>query len=271
MPSMIPPEIRDFDTYIIGVSGGKDSTATALWALEHLPRERLRFVNNPTGAGWPTGEQYLGYLESELDIEIERVRAGDRPLPKGSKERQSWANATSLLDMVCQRGMWPSFWQRYCTKYLKMWPLRLYAKETEKPLLIFGERAEESIHRAKLPQFGADTFKGMKKYRFPVFRPVLKWSESDVWNYLRSYQVEPNPVYQYTDRYGCWCCPLKGTADRVLNFCRLHPDIAQQAADLEQEIGHTWKERQSITNLLRQAQAQMPLFERQLRFAEVGV
>jgi len=61
-----------------------------------------------------------------------------------------------------------------------------------------------------------------------------------------------------------------GRDAEVLNFCRLHPDIAREAADLEAEIGHNWRDRQSIGNLLRQAQAQIPLFERHPRFAQVG-
>lgn len=267
---MIPKEIRDFETYIVAYSGGKDSTATLLWALEHLPREKLRVINNPTGASWPIVSNYLSYIGDRLNIEIEGVQAGDRPLPLGSKERQTWASATNLFDMIQGRGMWPSYWQRYCTKYLKMWPLRLYAAEFENPLLIFGERAEESEHRSKLPMFGPDTFKGMKAYQFPNFRPILNWSEDEVWDYLSSHSIEPNPVYSYTSRCGCWCCPLKGNAWTILNFCRLYPDIAQQAADLEKEISHTWKYGQSIGNLLRQAQAQLPLFEPQLRFGMVG-
>jgi hypothetical protein len=57
-----------------------------------------------------------------------------------------------------------------------------------------------------------------------------------------------------------------GRRAEILNFCRLHPEIAQEAADLEQEIGHTWKERESIGNLLAQARAQLELFRATPRF-----
>ena len=264
MPSMIPPEIRDFDTYIIGVSGGKDSTATALWSLEHLPRERLRFAFCDTGAAWPETYEYLPYLERELGIEIERLRAGDR---EGLEHHNpQFRDSTTLFEMVRRRGRWPGARYRYCTTYLKRWPLTLYARELDNPVLLFGQRSDESARRATYEAF--DPYGN--RAGFPIYRPVLDWSERDVWNYLRQCHILPNPVYNYATRCGCWCC-IMGRPVEVLNFCRLHPDIAQQAADLEQEIGHTWKERQSITNLLRQAQAQMPLFERQLRFAEVGV
>ena len=258
-------QLADFETYTIAVSGGKDSTATALWALEHLPRERLRFVFCDTGAEWPETYDYLTYLERELEIKIDRIWNGLKPLPAGSKERQSWASEPGLFDMVRARGMWPGARFRYCTKYLKSWPLRLYAGEGD--VILFGQRADESKARSTLPDFtanGDDSF-----HRNAIYRPVLEWSERDVWEYLRRRGILPNPMYNYAMRCGCWCC-IMGKKREILAFCRLHPEIARKAADLEQEIGHTWRPRWSITNLLRQAQAQMPLFEPQPRFAEVA-
>ena len=84
-----------------------------------------------------------------------------------------------------------------------MWPLRLYAAEQDNPVLIFGERAQESASRARLPVFGPDTFKGMKAYQFSNFRPILKWSEKEVWASLKDSNIPPNPAYNYTGRVGC--------------------------------------------------------------------
>ena len=49
----IPPEIQNFETYIVAYSGGKDSSATLLWTLDNLPREKVRVVFCDTGAAWP--------------------------------------------------------------------------------------------------------------------------------------------------------------------------------------------------------------------------
>jgi 3'-phosphoadenosine 5'-phosphosulfate sulfotransferase (PAPS reductase)/FAD synthetase len=266
---MIPPELRDFETYIIAYSGGKDSTAMLLWSLANLPRERLRVVFCDTGAEWPETYDYLNYIERELCIGIERIRVGDRQLPLGRNGRETHGCFRhvhgSLFDLVRARGKWPSARYRYCTQYLKRHPLDLYCDEQSRPVKIFGQRAEESAVRARMSLFdlrGDNT-------RHPIYRPIFYWSERQVWDYLRTHHILPNPVYNYATRCGCWCCIMARPA-KVLNFCRLHPDIAQQAADLEEEIGHTWTARQSIGNLLRQAQAQMPLFERQPRFLEVA-
>lgn len=268
---MIPAEIRDFETYIIAYSGGKDSTATLLWALDNLPREQIRIIHNPAGlADQPEVADYITYIEGELGVTIERVQAGDRPLPSGAKERETWAAAPTLFEMIRQRGMWPGARYRYCTKYLKQWPTALYAQEFENPVIISGQRADESKARMGLPMLSEKGNQSLpKKYHYPIYRPILNWSEKDVWQFLRSRHILPSPVYNYQSRCGCWCCPMCHPRE-VLNFCHLHPDIAQVAADLEQEIDHTWQERHSIAGLLRQAQAQMPLFKPQPRFAEVA-
>jgi 3'-phosphoadenosine 5'-phosphosulfate sulfotransferase (PAPS reductase)/FAD synthetase len=270
----IPPEIRDFETYIVAYSGGKDSTATLLWALDNLPRERVRVIHNPAGlADQPEVADYTTYIENELGVTVEQVCAGDRLLPviKSRKPRQDWEKAHTLFDMIRLRGMWPGARYRYCNVFLKQWPTALYLQECENPILIVGQRADESKIRMGLPTFSKNGSSQSlpKRYHYSIYRPILTWSEREVWQFLRSRHILPNPVYNYQGRCGCWCC-IMGKKHEVLNFCRLHPDIAQIAANLEQEIGHTWKERQSITNLLRQAQAQMLLFKPQPRFAEVA-
>ncbi len=44
-----PYPIPAVDLHVISWSGGKDSSALLVWALEHLPQDRLRFVFCDTG------------------------------------------------------------------------------------------------------------------------------------------------------------------------------------------------------------------------------
>lgn len=261
-------ELRPFETYIVAYSGGKDSTATLLWSLDNLPRERVRVVFCDTGVAWPETYDYLDYIEEELNVKIERIRMGDRPLPPGRNgkitHQQFRGVQGGLFDLVRARGMWPSPTCRYCTTYLKKYPLDLYCDEQSTPVKIFGQRAEESPARARMEVFdlrGNNT-------RHPIYRPVLKWSESQVWNYLRTHRISPNPMYNYATRCGCWCCIMDSPATRneIRNFCRMYPDKAMEAVNLEREVGHNWSARHSLRNLYRESAAQMELFSVEPRF-----
>lgn len=50
---------------VIGISGGKDSTATALYAFENI-EEPLRFVFCDTGLESPITYEYIEYLDGKL-------------------------------------------------------------------------------------------------------------------------------------------------------------------------------------------------------------
>ena len=269
---MIPPKIANFETYIVAYSGGKDSTAMAVWALENLPHGRLRFIYNPTGADPAENEWYLPYVERKLGIEILAVQGGDRPLPpqRNGKPRYPWEKATNLYDMIRLRGKWPCDTVRYCTVYLKQWPTVLWARaETENAVLLMGQRKSESKRRSRLPRLSPGGDYKQVRDGLPVFRPILDWSEDEVWNCLASADIMKHPVYNRASRCNCTVCFEMRTVE-MLRQCEFDPLVMQRWADLEQEIDHTWQERHSITNLLRQAQAQMQLFAPQPRFAEVA-
>ena len=61
--------------HVISVSGGKDSTATLLLALERVPREQIVAIFCDTGNEIPVTHAYLDDLESHLGIRIHRLKA----------------------------------------------------------------------------------------------------------------------------------------------------------------------------------------------------
>jgi 3'-phosphoadenosine 5'-phosphosulfate sulfotransferase (PAPS reductase)/FAD synthetase len=61
--------------HVISVSGGKDSTATLLTAIERFGHRRITPIFCDTGNEHAEVYAYLDYLEQALDIRIERLRA----------------------------------------------------------------------------------------------------------------------------------------------------------------------------------------------------
>lgn len=212
---------------IISVSGGKDSTATLLLAIER-DAENLQAVFADTGHEHPAVYEYLDYLEQRLAIVIRRVKADFSRQIAGKREyiAEHWAaegvsqtiieqaiailqpTGNPFLDLSLWKGRFPSTKQRFCTSELKVFPIQ---EQVFKPLLqdpdtndVFswqGVRAEESAARAKLPVQDEDD-QGIINYR-----PILNWTAEKVFQFHRDKGVKWNPLYeQGMARVGCMPC-----------------------------------------------------------------
>ena len=97
---------------IVPVSGGKDSTASLILAIEEVGKELVIPVFNDTGWEHPLTYEYLEYLESHLDLKINRTIGGDRK--DGTKAR-------TLPELIKSQGKFPFGLGRFCTTYLKQY------------------------------------------------------------------------------------------------------------------------------------------------------
>ena len=209
---------------IISMSGGKDSTALALLALERKT-ENLRFVFADTGHEQAQTYNYLDYLESALDIKIERVKADfSRQIKVRRKNLQDrWSKdgipqdridgaleviketGNPFLDLLMLKGRFPSTRARFCSSELKHIPIsNIILEELDKGNEVYswqGVRAEESPSRAKLDELEA-VGGGLFNYR-----PILKWTWEEVFAMHDKHQTKPNPLYkQGMGRVGCMPC-----------------------------------------------------------------
>jgi len=212
---------------IISVSGGKDSTATLLLALER-ETENVRAVFADTGHEHAATYDYLEYLSAKTGVKIERIKPDFSARIEHKREvvQGKWRNegvdesiieaalsvlkptGNPFLDLCLWKGRFPSTRARFCTQELKVFPIQqqvfeplLCALDTQDIISWQGVRADESQARAKLSeQDEADN--GVINYR-----PILHWTASDVFDFHRKHGVKWNPLYeQGMGRVGCMPC-----------------------------------------------------------------
>ena len=188
--------------WIVGYSGGKDSTAvlSLVWlAISRLPTEKRRkeihvistdtLVENPIVASWVT-----------QSLETMRVAAAEQAVPFVPHRLTPDVKDTFWVNLIGKGYPAPRPKFRWCTERLKIRPsntfVRNMVKASGETILVLGTRKAESAARAS-------RMKELEKSRVRdrlspneslpnslVFSPIEDWTNDDVWLYLM--QVE-NP------------------------------------------------------------------------------
>jgi 3'-phosphoadenosine 5'-phosphosulfate sulfotransferase (PAPS reductase)/FAD synthetase len=235
--------------HVISVSGGKDSTATLLIALERCQRESVVVIFCDTGNEQQQTYEYLAYLERSLDITIHRLKADfseqiaakrrfisrDNRTGRDKKGRKlRWSNKAKrralavlvptgnpFLDLCLWKGRFPSRKAQFCTEELK----RNIAVEFQLGLMEQGYnviswqgvRRDESLNRRKVKQ-AERSARGLWQ-----FRPIVDWTALQVFDFCSRKSVLPNPLYtQGMGRVGCMPC-INCRKDELLEISKRFP------------------------------------------------
>jgi 3'-phosphoadenosine 5'-phosphosulfate sulfotransferase (PAPS reductase)/FAD synthetase len=213
--------------HILGLSGGKDSTALAIHLRGRVPE--LEYVFCDTQKELPETYEYLDRLQAYLGKPITRL------------------NATRGFDhwLEVYGGYLPSSRMRWCTRMLKIRPFEEYVGDGE-VLSYIGIRADED-------RSGYISSK-------PNIKPVYPFKEdgiveADVLRILEESGLGLPKYYEWRTRSGCYFCFFQRRAEWV-GLRERHPELfelakAYEKIDEANGIRFTWSERESLDELSR--------------------
>lgn len=255
--------------HVVSISGGKDSAATAILALEMVPRESLRFAFADTGNEHESTYEYLAYMGQHLGIQIDTIKADftedmarkrryilqkwpAKGVPSAECERAaSFMVPTGIpyLDLCMMKGRFPGSMSAFCTQELKVMPLMEYQLgfiergEAEAVWSWQGVRLDESQSRKRRLQGTGACVKSFEVVGGGVYnyRPILRWKAEDVFEAADLYGLEPNPLYkQGMTRVGCMPC-INAGKDEILEISKRFPEHIARIAEWERLVSLTSK------------------------------
>ncbi|PAJ87952.1 phosphoadenosine phosphosulfate reductase domain-containing protein [Burkholderia ubonensis] len=273
--------------HVVSLSGGKDSTATLLVALELHGRDNVRVVMSDTGnEDEQTVEYALEYLPRALGVNVDVVRAdftdefatkranlariaagepesavyGKREFmyawtPEAARRALDLLHPTGnpFLDLCMVRGGFPSRKRQFCTEYLKRNPLTEYQLGLIDDGYFVeswqGVRADESEARRWLPSYEA------RGGHYAVYRPILRWTVGDVFEAHVVAGIRPNPLYQQgMSRVGCMPCINAGKLE-LREIARRFPDHVERIAEWERLVSEVCRPGSPVSFFHRGTQA----------------
>jgi Phosphoadenosine phosphosulfate reductase family len=194
--------------HVCGISGGKDSSALAIYMRDRVPAMEYFFCD--TGAELPETYEYLTRLEAVLGKPITRINA-DRGF-------DHWFEV--------YRGALPSPQMRWCTKNMKIKPLEAWIGE-DPAISYVGIRADENNRK------GYISTKPNITARFPFVEDGV--DHDGVLRILEQAGVGLPSYYQWRTRSGCYFCFYQRKAEWV-GLAQQHPDLFERAVAIEQKV-----------------------------------
>ncbi|MGF6604756.1 3'-phosphoadenosine 5'-phosphosulfate sulfotransferase (PAPS reductase)/FAD synthetase [Paraburkholderia sp. GAS448] len=263
-----------YDKYVVMFSGGKDSAATVLHLLDiGIDPSRIELWhhdvdgNGESFMDWPVTSDYCRRFAAAFGLPLYFSWRVGGFLREMLRENQSTAPVvTETPDGLIQAGgvgpqntrrkfpqVTAALSQRWCSASLKV-DVGAAAMRNQprflgiRSLVCTGERAQESAARSKYLANEPDRCHTQSRH-VDHWRPVLQWSEEQVWDIMKRFGVRPHPAYYLGfNRVSCAHCIFSDCHQRATER-KLMPMRLVRIADLEREFGLTIHRRKSVHQL----------------------
>ena len=221
--------------HLLGLSGGKDSSALAVYMRDRVPE--MEYFFSDTGKELPETYEFLDRLEAFLGKPIARLNMD--PDPYSNRDFDHW--------LTLYGGLLPSSQVRWCTVNLKIRPFEEYVGE-DKAYNYVAIRADED----------RDGYKPLKTPSLRNIEPKYPFKEDgitkeDVFRILEESGVGLPEYYKWRTRSGCYFCFFQRKSEWV-GLLEQHPELFELAKEYEKfdhETGErfTWCQGESLEEL----------------------
>lgn len=213
--------------HLLGLSGGKDSAALAIYMRDKVPEMEYYFTD--TGAELPETLEFIDLMEEHLGKEIKRLN-GKRQFDHYLKLHNNYL---------------PSAQQRWCTINLKLKPFEEFVGDNE-VISYVGIRADEPQRE------GYISTKPNIKAVFPFKEDGLV--KDDIIKLLEDSGLGLPKYYEWRSRSGCHFCFYQRKIEWI-GLYEHHPELYEDAKKYEkydEKTGkrYTWSEGESLDELL---------------------
>ncbi len=194
--------------HICGISGGKDSSALAVYLKDSVPQMEYFFCD--TGAELPETYEFLARLEVILGKPIARLNA--------ERGFDHWFEIF--------RGALPSPQMRWCTKNMKIKPLEKWIGD-DPAISYVAIRADEANRK------GYISTKPNIESRFPFVEDGI--DHAGVMRILDDAGIGLPAYYEWRTRSGCYFCFYQRKAEWI-GLADRHPELFERAVAIEQKV-----------------------------------
>lgn len=230
--------------HLLGLSGGKDSSALAVYMRDRVPE--MEYFFSDTGKELPETYEFLDRLEGFLGKPIVRLNI-DPDRPRMDPDRQRNRDFDHWLAVY--KGLLPSSQVRWCTVDLKIKPFEEYVGE-DKAYHYIAIRADEDRIGYKPPKISS--LHNIEP-KYPFKEDGI--TKEGVYRILEESGVGLPDYYKWRTRSGCYFCFFQRKSEWV-GLLEQHPDLFESAKEYEGPNPHsktgeifTWCQGESLEEL----------------------